>query len=229
MPTRAFQSGCAIACFNPRPSREGRSDRSVLHLQSRCFNPRPSREGRSNRNPPRPARAGFNPRPSREGRSTASPATCRNSMFQSAPLSRGAMMAGSATTCPHCVSIRAPLARGDPIHHRCRRIPRCFNPRPSREGRSLATPARPPDLRFQSAPLSRGAIFHAGHGGNCRTFQSAPLSRGAMPRAIVVGEDQPVSIRAPLARGDICSLVTSQSSRCFNPRPSRAGGGVNVG
>ena len=100
----------------------------------------------------------FNPRPSCEGRSADNTNRRTPMMFQSAPLLRGAMECeepikgvivvsiraplargddGSVANIPASdVSIRAPLARGDENARRRAWVRRCFNPRPSCEGRS---------------------------------------------------------------------------------------------
>ncbi len=101
----------------------------------------------------------------------------------------------------HGVSIRAPLARGDWHYVALRRISHCFNPRPSCEGRSEVMGWNKPQEVFQSAPLLRGAIQRAGHALRWRA----------------------VSIRAPLARGDVSVPLQINRRRSFNPRPSCEG------
>ncbi len=127
--------------------------------------------------------------------------------FQSAPLSRGAILLREAKDQIAKVSIRAPLARGDVVSpagfpsvivsiraplargdtRKAARLPRgaCFNPRPSREGRFVTRGEGRVELVFQSAPLSRGAIN---------------ILEG-------LGFAFTVSIRAPLARGDVDTVV----------------------
>ena len=78
-------------------------------------------------------------------------------------------------------------------------------------------------LKFQSAPLLRGAIIKAVHHLANTMFQSAPLLRGAITVAEVIPPAVDVSIRAPLARGDLLHCNTDSSSHCFNPRPSCEG------
>ncbi len=100
------------------------------------------------------------------------------------------------------VSIRAPLARGDRNHpSECERW-RCFNPRPSCEGRSKVTGHDAIAEEFQSAPLLRGAILGPAETPNEVMFQSAPLLRGAIseiPRRLYPSMFQ----SAPLLRGAI--------------------------
>ncbi len=54
-------------------------------------------------------------------------------------------------------------------------------------------------------------------------FQSAPLLRGAIAIAGRTAGMQQVSIRAPLARGDLSGGITHYKPACFNPRPSCEG------
>ena len=148
------------ACFNPRPSCEGRLDpkageyarlrvsihaphargddelldvvvRDVVSIHA------PHARGDSTLMVPSSLTLSFNPRPSCEGR----PRTlrCRRGRysFQSTPLMRGATCVARADRGPRVVSIHAPHARGDPCA-----TPTCpgrarFNPRPSCEGRQL--------------------------------------------------------------------------------------------
>ena len=99
------------------------------------------------------------------------------------------------------VSIRAPLARGD-RNLSLRRLPnKGFNPRPSCEGRPAIPPHPSPTPVFQSAPLLRGATVGVWRG--CGGVN--------------------VSIRAPLARGDLASARLRLVTECFNPRPSCEG------
>ncbi len=57
----------------------------------------------------------------------------------------------------HEVSIRAPHARGDTLDALKRARNLCFNPRPSCEGRPEILGTVKEALKFQSAPLMRGA------------------------------------------------------------------------
>ncbi len=59
---------------------------------------------------------------------------------------------------------------------------------------------------FQSAPLLRGAINRAVERRGAGMFQSAPLLRGAIGVGQRTVAFQDVSIRAPLARGDLADL-----------------------
>ncbi len=98
-----------------------------------------------------------------------------------------------------------------------------FNPRPSCEGRPARKGMTPCFRLFQSAPLLRGATQRALKGILGPKFQSAPLLRGATRQK---GNDAVfpfVSIRAPLARGDLCAIRRLRPSRRFNPRPSCEG------
>ena len=80
-------------------------------------------------------------------------------------------------------------------------IIRCFNPRPSCEGRRVHPVVFPePDV-----------------------FQSAPLLRGATSVTLSAVDSEVVSIRAPLARGDTTATGTGAPMRGFNPRPSCEG------
>ncbi len=144
---------------------------------------------------------GFNPRPSCEGRPHTHTQNMKNTMFQSAPLLRGATCANPTTGNWYRVSIRAPLARGDSRRHACLTNGRCFNPRPSCEGRLAETSDLSLFGGFQSAPLLRGATVDHGR---------------------LVGE-WVVSIRAPLARGDAGCQNGGMKIVCFNPRPSCEG------
>jgi len=80
-------------------------------------------------------------------------------MFQSAPLLRG------ATLPPPCFVEQM----------------RCFNPRPSCEGRLYRKCQYGSGEMFQSAPLLRGATNAETFVFAQQAFQSAPLLRGATP------------------------------------------------
>src|SRR5690606_20914531 len=96
---------------------------------------------------------------------------------------------------------RAPLARGDRKDDRLQDFIRSF----------------------QSAPLSRGATTLLGLLWRWVRFQSAPLSRGATGRLALIVRQRDVSIRAPLARGDVGRRLPPRGRGGFNPRPSREG------
>ena len=104
---------------------------------------------------------------------------CRHSQFQSTPLMRGATF-----TCPLDF-----------------RHLKCFNPRPSCEGRLCRSRYTPRPLLFQSTPLMRGAT--AG-----MTINQMRID---------------VSIHAPHARGDDSFSDSQTAGGCFNPRPSCEG------
>ncbi len=100
------------------------------------------------------------------------------------------------------VSIRAPLARGDPPPLLSMLFATRFNPRPSCEGRQACRNNGLHVKMFQSAPLLRGATFHFfGWLVVVGVSIRAPLARGDLgfPRR---SRRRRVSIRAPLARGD---------------------------
>ncbi len=99
------------------------------------------------------------------------------------------------------VSIRAPLARGDAQELRWRARRHGFNPRPSCEGRRCC------GVNF--VPL--------------KEFQSAPLLRGATVEYTKYTTVFDVSIRAPLARGDVKHACLRDGFQRFNPRPSCEG------
>ena len=108
----------------------------------------------------------FNPRPSCEGRRLERLRRAALSGFQSAPLLRGATLSDTGASSLLCVSIRAPLARGDTPPRGSASGRGGFNPRPSCEGRPL-TDSRPcVSVAFQSAPLLRGATFYLRVHGN---------------------------------------------------------------
>ena len=76
---------------------------------------------------------------------------------------------------------------------------------------------------FQSTPLSRGATLSAS-GAACAAPISihAPLARGD-PAFFLRHLRQPISIHAPLARGDPSTPRFPKNWPDFNPRPSREG------
>ncbi len=177
IPYRTGSSGS----FNPRPSCEGRSRGARCRATMVCFNPRPSCEGRCRGRDPVQLSQGFNPRPSCEGRWGPSSSPAGSRMFQSAPLLRGAIDGNPEDDGEVCVSIRAPLARGDReansylrqlivsiraplargdhLYGAAAATSNGFNPRPSCEGRSSRAIDRAGIGGFQSAPLLRGAIL----------------------------------------------------------------------
>ncbi len=141
---------------------------------------------------------GFNPRPSCEGRPVTSTSSSSSAVFQSAPLLRGATPCAACAGACHGVSIRAPLARGDPTG--------------VWEGTL--------NLAFQSAPLLRGAtvarIIRAGRMGR---FNPRPSCEGRPMQDAKLIASAKVSIRAPLARGDRSSRNTGKSLRQFQSAP----------
>ncbi len=121
------------------------------------------------------------------------------------------------------VSIRAPLARGDSNHALPSIANGRFNPRPSCEGRFITPTGKLAAASFQSAPLLRGAI--ACDLSMCTSDPvsiRAPLARGDATKDIIAAWPT-VSIRAPLARGDKQSASVCLRLRSFNPRPSCEG------
>ena len=139
----------------------------------------------------------FNPRPPCEGRPSLDAKRMTSAMFQSAPPLRGATTHDSAVVAHRSVSIRAPLARGDSYTARVISAVTGFNPRPPCEGRP----------EFVTVPR---VLF---------VFQSAPPLRGATAALVKARQLWPVSIRAPLARGDNGRNVSRLPTRGFNPRP----------
>ena len=139
-----------------------------------------------------------------------------------APLARGdRFRQGHFRPC--LVSIHAPLARGDARFRFFSPVPPSFNPRPSCEGRLCDDPLRDVGKKFQSTPLLRGATPTA----SCAALKQpvsihAPLARGDYNRmkAILITY---VSIHAPLARGDRKIRAGIRVMTCFNPRPSCEG------
>ena len=145
-----------------------------------------------------------------------------------------------------CVSIRAPLARGDSDQF-SRDIERMFQSAPLLRGATLIKNTVFPSIpTFQSAPLLRGATQVgklSNHTIQCfnprpscegrpickilnprdRVFQSAPLLRGATAAAGEAAQREGVSIRAPLARGDPSGTCRPPRCNRFNPRPSCEG------
>ena len=121
----------------------------------------------------------FNPRPPRGGRPFGTRSSLVDGLFQSAPPSRGATPGEMHMDGCDVVSIRAPLAGGDPsplIHNP---HVRSFNPRPPRGGRLMVPCGEYPQRWFQSAPPSRGATSDTMSLASSTRFQSAPPSRGA--------------------------------------------------
>ena len=100
------------------------------------FNPRPSHEGRR-LTLTQPSRSGsFNPRPSHEGRQNDESLTViDHEVSIHAPRMRGDGVLHRDRREGHRVSIHAPRMRGDLLPLPSRWAVRCFNPRPSHEGR----------------------------------------------------------------------------------------------
>ena len=171
----------------------------------------------------RTARTGFNPRPSCEGRPSLSIPSGKMFLFQSAPLLRGATIGEVYLLFVFCVSIRAPLARGDHRQFRLLRLRIRFNPRPSCEGRLWPGDGGAGADGFNPRPSCEGRPRQFCHHLPRAGFQSAPLLRGA---TFVDGDAAgvvDVSIRAPLARGDPTKIRAPTRSSSFNPRPSCEG------
>jgi len=183
------------------PLARGDRNLSLRRLPNKGFNPRPSCEGRPKVIQGHPWVTGFNPRPSCEGRPLdAAGVAIHIAVSIRAPLARGDPCEESGDDVGD-VSIRAPLARGDSRRSSPMACHGSFNPRPSCEGR----PQREPS--------------HGAH----RLFQSAPLLRGATAGRVVAHAGGDVSIRAPLARGDRRGRRGGWIRYCFNPRPSCEG------
>jgi len=122
--------------------------------------------------------------------------------FNPRPSCEGRRGSGRRRRKTHKVSIRAPLARGDEGVNKVFQSILSFNPRPSCEGRHLTVIQGKSKVGFQSAPLLRGATqgdFE--RGGIANVSIRAPLARGDLLRNRHPTYET-VSIRAPLARGD---------------------------
>ncbi len=100
---------------------------------------------------------------------------------------------------------------------------RCFNPRPSCEGRPRASFPLSLIRRFNPRPSCEGRRSPDGLISRGGEFQSAPLLRGATRSWANPTTEKKVSIRAPLARGDRFRGRTACGEWCFNPRPSCEG------
>ena len=145
-------------CFNPRPSCEGRPGTLCTMSLVSMFQSTPLMRGATCGY----RRCGqwlacFNPRPSCEGRPVKTTKGFTLIQFQSTPLMRGATRDANLAKSASEVSIHAPHARGDFTSTRSSSFQRCFNPRPSCEGRPCALPLPCNSMRFQSTPLMRGA------------------------------------------------------------------------
>ena len=254
--------------FNPRPSREGR--RRYAGLDNRCHafqsTPFPRRATRAQRGVttrkevsihalpakgdcPRSARKRsvpcFNPRPSREGRPCAACASTDCRKFQSTPFPRRATTAPDQDKIPTVVSIHALPAKGDHVtrHHpageRCfnprpsregrrgrptaRRRKTGFNPRPSREGRQYSISVMPDETMFQSTPFPRRATRTYLRTSFCRCFNPRPSREGRPDRLNELLPQPYVSIHALPAKGDHHPVPVQHGRDSFNPRPSREG------
>ena len=188
--------------FQPTPLMRGATRAPLCNRRpSRCFNPRPSCEGR-------PVgiticiatHESFNPRPSCEGRPGGAPVPLDGALVSThAPHARGDP---SDMAEPTPVQFQpTPLMRGATDHGTaaaCRR--RCFNPRPSCEGRLQRLCEHRLQLVSTHAPHARGdcglvnlATFFS--------FQPTPLMRGATR---VRGIDRTIVMKfqpTPLMRG----------------------------
>ncbi len=123
---------------------------------------------------------------------------------------RGATLHEHGDRRDRAVSIRAPHARGDRAALALLVALPCFNPRPSCEGRPVRALQAELQLKFQSAPLMRGATVDVHVDLIVLLFQSAPLMRGATTPIALKGREFEVSIRAPHARGDAQQLRITQ-------------------
>ena len=151
------------------------------HNQDRIsFNSRPSCEGRHKNETALLRGRGFNSRPSCERRQAITLLSSGEKSFQFTPLMRGATAGYYYATCDSRVSIHAPHARGDSFCRYHITSLRCFNSRPSCEGRLTAMRSKFCKALFQFTPLMRGATI-------------------LPPRSNRLGG---VSIHAPHARGD---------------------------
>ncbi len=206
------------------PLARGDTNLRLLGLLMRRFNPRPSCEGRLALTNVPELPLEFQSAPLLRGATVDDFIRAHYLGFQSAPLLRGATRQTTRHRMERRVSIRAPLARGDdaadnigwevevsiraPLARGDRHVsasrgfPSCFNPRPSCEGRPEAKVDTMLSQMFQSAPLLRGATRRHRYQRQ-KTYVSirAPLARGDLSESeaqLVIR----VSIRAPLARGD---------------------------
>ena len=166
--------------------------------------------------------ASFNPRPSCEGRRALKTLNDQTGLFQSTPLMRGATSSPGTWREPRAVSIHAPHARGDPATSVGRAFPRCFNPRPSCEGRRGYKGRRYRERVSIHAPHARGDAFQGDRPFDAQVSIHAPHARGdvrvnpAAPKILV-------SIHAPHARGDSIAIHKRLHKPRFNPRPSCEG------
>ncbi len=99
--------------------------------------------------------------------------------FQSTPLLREATSCGWLLNRGCCISIHAPLTRGDLSHLKTLLQLSYFNPRPSYERRPMKWIIQTMHPGFQSTPLLREATLPLGAFAGFSAFQSTPLLREA--------------------------------------------------
>ncbi len=156
------------------------------------------------------------------GATRISLAICRSSMFQSAPLMRGATRFLNSGDKDAYVSIRAPHARGDRVEGGSFGTRKGFNPRPSCEGRLPKIQPKPPTGGFNPRPSCEGRRPWRLNFPSKPRFNPRPSCEGR-PLRICRYPLIHVSIRAPHARGDARILHHENETKCFNPRPSCEG------
>ncbi len=221
----AKNDSCAAGTtsFNPRPSCEGRPSHFGLTNASTGFNPRPSCEGRLISQMAMGGRLWFQSAPLLRGATLPFNPAAAEFAFQSAPLLRGATAEWGEACAIVEVSIRAPLARGDGVSQEPNKawLVSIRAPLARGDGRSHHPP--PPRVSFNPRPSCEGRRTKSAKPDARWKFQSAPLLRGATLHAVSDQALNVVSIRAPLARGDVRPLPHYRHSHGFNPRPSCEG------
>ncbi len=155
-------------------------------------------------------------------------------MFQFTPLVRGATLAvdfsaalsnvsihaprargdvgGFAAAVDDAVSIHAPRARGDLREPFGRPPLKCFNSRPSCEGRRFPKRLTAVDNVFQFTPLVRGATLSTTSQHGARKFQFTPLVRGATGKCMLSAKLVMQFQFTPLVRG--ATILTSPLLWC---------------
>ena len=203
-------------------SQEGRYSRSsTSRRRLPCFNPRPSRK----RGATQLVRNGISARPvsilaplARGALLKGDPRRHPRQWFQSSPLSQEGRYDSPVVDglAPVGVSILAPLARGALLVSSVvgLRVPRCFNPRPSRKRGATALSfahVRPFHVSIL-APLARGALLAISGNQVIGVIVSilAPLARGALPLAH----------RRLVSRYEFQSSPLSQEGRYCSPIPA---------
>ena len=193
-------------CFNPRPPRGGRPEKTLEMLERVTVSIRAPRAGGDVWNEGKPRMLGcFNPRPPRGGRPRTIEDDDPAEAFQSAPPARGA------------TRLRAVA---------CRRS-RGFNPRPPRGGRRGRGGEAACPLGFNPRPPRGGRPVRDLCLDHLPEFQSAPPARGATPQEACLSREAAVSIRAPRAGGDGSSSEPSLSHRGFQSAPPARGATVS--